>query len=155
MIDLLRLIVLEDSQAAYVFGHHWDLIDVCAIGYVEAMDLKDKEARTVHNYHLVCLKLLTNAYQTKAGRAQMQDQAKSMQLVQFCTKSFLSSNIKTVSHAAMCLFNHLLCLDKNKNLLREDLEQALKAISEVLSIEELADQETLLALLLCECRILY
>lgn len=37
----------------------------------------------------------------------------------------------------------------------DDLQQALKAIDEVLSDRDLVDAETLLAVLLCECRILF
>jgi PUL domain len=77
LIDLLRLVVLEEQQAEYIFAYHWNLIDLYVIGYVEAQDLKDKEAKVMHNYHLACLKLLTNAYQTKNGRRHMQDFPKS------------------------------------------------------------------------------
>jgi len=44
----------------------------------------------------------------------MQDEAKSLQLIQFCVKSFLSSSPKTVLHSAMCLFNHMLCFEGSK-----------------------------------------
>jgi len=73
LIDLLRLIVLDESQAEYIFGQHWNLVDTCVIGYIESLDLKDKDARVIHNYHLACFKFLTNAYQTVSGRKQMQD----------------------------------------------------------------------------------
>lgn len=62
LIDLLRLIVLEEGQAKYLLTKHWELIDVCIIGYVLCQDLKDKEAKVTHNYHLACLKYLTNFY---------------------------------------------------------------------------------------------
>lgn len=62
LIDLLRLVVLDEQQAEYIFTYHWNLIDICVIGYVEAQDLKDKEAKVMHNYHLACFKLLTNAF---------------------------------------------------------------------------------------------
>jgi len=38
---------------------------------------------------------------------------------------------------------------------RELLQQGIKAIIECLNDKELIDQETLLALVLCECRILF
>lgn len=116
-----------------MFGHHWNLIDICVIEYVLAMDLKDKDNRVVHNYHLACFKLLTNAYQTPSGRAQMQDQAKSMQLVEFCAKSFLSASSKTVAHSAMCLFNHVLCLETGRAFLKDNLQMAMTNIAEVLA----------------------
>ena len=62
LIDLLRLIVLDEQQAEYIFTFHWNLIDICVIGYVEAQDLKDKEAKVMHNYHLACFKLLINIF---------------------------------------------------------------------------------------------
>jgi hypothetical protein len=81
LIDLLRLVVLEEKQADYVFDRHWSLIDVCVIGYVSCLDLKDKDDRVVHNYHLACFKFLMNAYQTKTGKRQMNDEAKSIQMI--------------------------------------------------------------------------
>ena len=81
LVDLMRLIVLDEQQADYVFGKHWStLVDKCVIGYIESTDLKDKDARVIHNYHLASFKFLTNAYQTSTGRTHMQDQAKGMQL---------------------------------------------------------------------------
>lgn len=79
LIDLLRLIVLEEGQAEYLLGKHWELIDVCIIGYVECQDLKDTspDAKIMHNYHLACLKFLTNFYQTKIGRQIMQTEERS------------------------------------------------------------------------------
>jgi len=62
LIDLLRLIVLEEKQAEYLLQKHWELIDVCVIGYIECMDLKNKEDKVVHNYHLVCFKFISNFY---------------------------------------------------------------------------------------------
>jgi hypothetical protein len=83
LIDLLRLIVLEDSQAEYLLSKHWELVDVCIIGYVECQDLKDTspDSKVIHNYHLACLKFLTNFYQTEAGRKVMTNPDKSLQLI--------------------------------------------------------------------------
>jgi hypothetical protein len=36
VIDLLRLVVLNEEQADYIFSYHWNLIDIYVIGYVEA-----------------------------------------------------------------------------------------------------------------------
>jgi hypothetical protein len=124
LVDLMRLVVLSETQADYVFGKHWGtLVDSCIIGYIEGTDLKDRDAKVIHNYHLASFKFLTNAYQTTAGRAHMQDQAKGLQLTQFCTRSFLSCNQKTVLHAAICLFNHLLCFQGDSmQFLSDDLQ---------------------------------
>ena len=62
----------------------------------------------------------------------MRDEAKSIQLVEFCTRSFASCNQKTVQHAAMCLFNHMLCFEGDMKPLKSELHNALKQISEVL-----------------------
>jgi hypothetical protein len=34
LIDLLRLLVLENSQADYILGKHWDLVDLCICSYL-------------------------------------------------------------------------------------------------------------------------
>ena len=62
LMDLLRLVVLDEAQAEYVFGQHWNLVDTCILEYFESQDLKDKEAKILHNYHLASFKFLTNAY---------------------------------------------------------------------------------------------
>lgn len=56
-----------------------------------------------------------------------------MQLVEFCAKSFLSASCKTVNHAAMCLFNHVLCLEKGRAFLKDNLQMAMTNIAEVLA----------------------
>lgn len=43
LVDLLRLVVLDEQQAEYVFEKHWGLVDSNIIGYIESQDLKDKE----------------------------------------------------------------------------------------------------------------
>lgn len=139
LIDLLRLVVLNPKQAEYVFDRHWSLIDVCVIGYVSCLDLKDKDARVTHNYHLACFKFLMNAYQTTEGKRQMRDEAKSISMIQFCTRSFASANQKTVQHAAMCMFNHMLCFEGEMRSIKEELHNTLKAISEVLSDASVED----------------
>lgn len=69
LVDLLRLVVLDEDQAEYVFSKHWhNLVEVAIIGYIEKTDLTDSNARVIHNYHLASFKFLTNAYQTSSGR---------------------------------------------------------------------------------------
>jgi len=36
LIDLFRLLILKDEQAGYVMTRHWELIEVCVIGYLSA-----------------------------------------------------------------------------------------------------------------------
>lgn len=56
----------------------------------------------------------------------------------------------------MCLFNQLLCWEgESLGPLCTELKASLKAIDTCLGNKELKDIETLKALLLCECRILY
>ena len=51
LIDLFRLLILKDSQAEYILSAHWELIEVCIIGYLSAQNLQDAEARLIQNYH--------------------------------------------------------------------------------------------------------
>jgi hypothetical protein len=86
----------------------------------------------------------------------MQNTQKGIELLEFCTKSFLSCNEKIVYHASMVMFNYMLCFDsENKIALQPTLEKAMKQIDEVLGDKKMVDIDTLKALLLCECRILY
>jgi len=36
LMDLLRLVVLDEAQAEYVFGQHWNLVDTCILEYFES-----------------------------------------------------------------------------------------------------------------------
>ena len=102
--------------------------------------------------------MLANIFHTSQGRAAMQDLERGKNLVEFCSKSFASCNPKVVFYAAIVLFNYLLCYEKDtKKDLQTQLEQAFKSIDEALSSESqtVADKDTVLSLLLCECRILY
>ena len=86
-----------------------------------------------------------------------------MQLIDFCAKSMNSCNPKVVYHAAIYIFNHLLCWEKEKMTeLTPLLQNAVVAICAAMTEEEKSpalgkaeDSETLNALLLCLCRILY
>lgn len=51
IIDLFRLLILKDTQAEYILTRHWDLIDICVIGYLSAQNLSDPEAKVIQNYH--------------------------------------------------------------------------------------------------------
>lgn len=100
--------------------------------------------------------MLANVFITQAGKDAMQRDEVGVALVEFCSKSFSCVNQKVQLHAALVLFNYLLCYVKeSKRAMQNVLETTMKAIDEAISNEALTDDETLIALLLCECRILY
>ena len=104
----------------------------------------------------MALKMMANMFSTQQGRTVMQDLDRGSSLIDFCNKSFSSCNHKVVYHAALVLFNFLLSYEADtKKKLQGVLEQAFKSIDEAVSNQAMTDKETLLALLLCECRILY
>lgn len=81
----------------------------------------------IQNYHLASLKFLANIFQTQEGKSLMQSLDKGTEMIDFCTKSFLSCNEKVVYHAAMVLFNYILCFESdNKKSLQPSLEKAMK-----------------------------
>jgi hypothetical protein len=51
----------------------------------------------------------------------------------------MSVNNKTVSHAAICLFNHLLCFDGDKKQLVDDLSDTMKTIIERIGDKSIDD----------------
>lgn len=69
--------------------------------------------------------------------------------------SFESCNPKVVFTAAVVLFNHLLCFKRDKNLLKNVMQDALSKIVETISNVSLNDIEAIMGLLLCECRIMF
>jgi len=87
----------------------------------------------------------------------MQNAEKRNSLIEFCTKSFGSCNPKVVSHAGIVLFNYLLAFEsESKKDIQTLLEQAITAINDqVLMNAEMTDKDTLIAVLLCFCRLLY
>ncbi len=102
------------------------------------------------------LKFLANIFATSEGRALMQDLERGKALIDFCNKSFGSCNSKVVYRSALVLFNYLLAYEADsKSTLQQVLEQSLKSIDEALSNNSLVDKDSLLSLLMCECRILY
>ena len=154
--DLIRLLVLKDSQCEYLVTRHWRLITVSIMEHLQTQNLADPEAKTLQNYHQMSLKLLANLFATSTGRSLMQDLERGKALISFCNRSFASCNQKVVYHAALVLFNYLLAYEADsKTKLQQVLEQAFKSIDEALSNAGLTDKDCLLSLLLCECRILY
>ena len=156
LIDVFRLLVLQESQAEYVLTAHWELIEVCVFGYLSAQNLQDSEAKVIHNYHQMCLKTLANVFATQKGRALMQDLERGRQLVAFCNTSLRSVNVKVQLHTALVLFNFVLCFEKDsKKPLQPLLEATMKGIDEILSNQAVTDKDLQTALILCECRLLY
>ena len=39
LIDLFRLMILKENQAELILNNHWELIEVCVIGYLLAQDM--------------------------------------------------------------------------------------------------------------------
>ena len=71
LIDLFRLLVLQPSQAQYILDNHWELINVCIIGYASAQDMKDANNKVAQNYVRICLQFLTNIFMTEHGKSAM------------------------------------------------------------------------------------
>ena len=108
LIDLLRLIMLYEAPAAHIFHKHWQTFDITIFQYLRCLDIKDNENKVIQNYHLICLKMLANIYQTQSGLDFVIDTEPSKDIIQFCEYSIASSNPKTVFTAAVVLFNHVL-----------------------------------------------
>ena len=119
--------------------------------------MDDTEGRLIQNYHQMSLKMLANIFTTPKGRAAMHDPEKRGSLIVFCTMSFSSCNPKVVSHAAIVLFNYLLAFEsESKKDILGLLGQAVTSINaQVLAKETMNDKDTLIAVLLCLCRLLY
>lgn len=81
VFDCMRLLILNPDCAEYIVGHHWELIELLVIGYMASQDLKNKEDKIIHNYHLGCLKMLANIYNTDAGKHAITVKDKSLQLI--------------------------------------------------------------------------
>lgn len=81
---------------------------------------------------------------------------KASYLIEFCNTSFKSCNQKVAFHAAVVLFNYLLAFEtESKKPYNHILEQSIRSIDEVLRKPEITDKDTLVALILCICRVLF
>jgi len=109
----------------------------------------------MQNYHLGSLRMLANIYQTDSGKDYMQGEDASNALINFCTFSLDSVNPKVVFTAAVVIFNHVLCYKRDKSVLKNALESVITKIYETITDPLLTDNEALLGLLLCECRIFF
>jgi len=67
LIDLMRLLFQYEGSAAHILYKHWETFDLSIFQYLLCVDIKDPNAKIVHNYHLVSLKMLGNIYQTSSG----------------------------------------------------------------------------------------
>ena len=61
--------------------NHWELIEVCVIGYLSAQNMQDTEARVIQNYHQMSLKLLANLFTTPTGRVAMRNPERTIALI--------------------------------------------------------------------------
>jgi predicted nucleic acid-binding protein len=68
LIDLVRLLLMHEHSSAHIVNRHWSKIEISIFEYIKCLDLKDTENKVFHNYHLICLKMLGNIYQTGQGR---------------------------------------------------------------------------------------
>lgn len=112
LIDLLRLLFINEASAAHILYKHWETFDMTIFQYLMCMDIKDPANKVIHNYHLVSLKMLGNIYQTQTGLDFIMDDEPSSSLIQFCEYSMTSKNPKTVFTAGVVLFNHVLTYKK-------------------------------------------
>ena len=62
LIDLLRLLFVNEASAAHILYKHWETFDMTIFQYLMCMDIKDPNNKVIHNYHLVSLKMLGNIY---------------------------------------------------------------------------------------------
>jgi len=71
LVDLLRLLMIHEANAAHLLNKHWDRFEVSIFGYLQCIDIKDPEAKVMQNYHLGSLRMLANIYQTDSGKDYM------------------------------------------------------------------------------------
>ena len=154
LIDLFRLMILKENQAELILNQHWELIEVCIIGYLLAQDMQDTEARVMQNYHQMALKMLANVFSTSTGRIVMHNSEKAMALIQFCNQSMQSCNPKVTIHAALVLFNFLLTFENDsKQEYNEELKTSVRTIDGIL--KQASDKDLIVTLSLCLCRLLF
>lgn len=153
LVDLLRLLLVQDDTTYHILKHHWETFDVSIIQYLQCMDIKDPDLKVIHNYHLVSLKMFGNIYQTPSGLDFIQDNDHSNSLLKFCEFSLTSKNPKTVFTASVVIFNHVLTYKRDFKNINQALGNILMAITENLDL--ITDAEALNAILLAETRILY
>lgn len=117
LIDLMRLLMVHEVNAAHILNKHWSSFEITIFGYLQCIDIKDPDAKIMQNYHLGALRMLANIFQTDTGRDFLQGEEASNGLMNFCTFSFDSVNPKVVFTSAVVMFNHILCFKRDKALL--------------------------------------
>lgn len=153
LIDLMRLLFQYEASAAHILYKHWETFDISIFQYLLCLDIKDPNNKVVHNYHLVCLKMLGNVYQTQSGLDFIMGAEQSSQIIQFCEYSISSKNPKTVFTAGVVLFNHVLTYKRDFKGINSYLFAAIQSIME--NIPQIEDNDGLNAVLLAEIRIIY
>jgi PUL domain len=125
LIDLIRLLLQHEANAAYILNKHWQTFEVAIFGYLQCMDIKDPEAKVIQNYHLICLKMLGNIYQTDSGKEYVAGRDAGLALMDFLIFSFDSVNPKVIYTASIVLFNHILTYKRDRSILKEHVAKAL------------------------------
>jgi hypothetical protein len=159
LIDLLRILFQYEGSAAHILYKHWETFDISIFQYLLCVDIKDASNKVLHNYHLVCLKMLGNIYQTTTGLEFIMDDTASQQLLDFCNYSLTSSNPKSVFTAAVIVFNHVLTFKRDLSPLLPQFINLIQSSIEILATAKtekgLNDNDAISAMLLAEIRILY
>lgn len=119
---------------------HWEgLIEVAIMAYISCLDLEDASDKVMQIYHFVSVKLMLNFYQTDKGKKMLRDDDKTNSIVEFCTNSFRSINIKVLDSAAKLLFNQVQNYN-DKSKINHLLQDAFKQIVEALGKPVTKDQ---------------
>jgi hypothetical protein len=77
LIDLTRLLMLNEPSAAHILYKYWETFDISIFQYLLCIDIKDANNKVAHNYHLVSLKMLGNIYHTQTGKEFIMETAHS------------------------------------------------------------------------------
>lgn len=139
LVDLIRLLLLDETPAVHILNGHWETFDVSLFQYIQCLDIKDQADKVTQNYHLISLKMLANIYQTKVGIDFVSNVDASRQVIQFCCFSFDSCSPKVVFTAGVVLFNHILTYMGDVDALTADLSAAVWKICECL--DKIDDEE--------------
>ena len=67
LIDLMRLLFQYEGSAAHILYKRWETFDITISQFLLCMDIKDQNNKAIHNYHLICLKMLGNIFQNQTG----------------------------------------------------------------------------------------
>ena len=67
-MDLIRSILQYEKSCAHLTDEKsWETYSVAIFGHILSSDISNPDDKVTQNYHLVCLKVLCNMYQTQCG----------------------------------------------------------------------------------------